>query len=206
MLQINTVTVAALKLLKKLMVHKSLKEFSLAGGTGLALRIGRRISDDLDLFCLNDFSEEQILQDLKSDFSIQLNNISRNTLNLEIDDIKVDILSYKYPLLEEIEIIENIRFLSIKDIAAMKLSAISSRGCKKDFYDLYFILKDYTLNELLEFYKIKFKTDQFYHILKSLVFFDDAELEPDPLLLDKDITWEFVKTTFEKTVNDFIRQ
>ena len=206
MLQINTVTVAALKLLKKLMVHKSLKEFSLAGGTGLALRIGRRISDDLDLFSLNDFSEEQILQDLKSDFNIQLNNISRNTLNLQIDDIKVDILSYKYPLLEKIEIIENIRFLSIKDIAAMKLSAISSRGCKKDFYDLYFILKDYTLNELLEFYKIKFKTDQFYHILKSLVFFDDAELEPDPLLLDKDITWEFVKTTFEKTVNDFIRQ
>lgn len=206
MLQINTVTGAALKLLKKLMAHNSLKEFSLAGGTGLALRIGRRISDDLDLFCLNDFSEEQILQDLKSDFNVQLNNISRNTLNLQIDDIKVDILSYKYPLLEEIEIIENIRFLSIKDIAAMKLSAVSSRGCKKDFYDLYFILKDYTLNELLEFYKIKFKTDQFYHILKSLVFFDDAEIEPDPLLLDKDITWEFVKTTFEKTVNDFIRQ
>lgn len=206
MLQINTVSEAALKLLKKLMAHTSLKEFSLAGGTGLALRIGRRISDDLDLFCLNDFSEEQILQNLKSDFNIQLNNISRNTLNLQIDDIKVDILSYKYPLLEEIEIIENIRFLSIKDIAAMKLSAISSRGCKKDFYDLYFILKDYTLNELLEFYKIKFKTDQFYHILKSLIFFDDAELEPDPRLLDKDITWEFVKTTFEKTVNDFIRQ
>ena len=73
MLQISALTEKSFALLQKLMVCKSLSDFSLAGCTGLALRPGHRISVDLDLFCTGDFYEEQILQQLKSDFNIQLN-------------------------------------------------------------------------------------------------------------------------------------
>ncbi len=44
----------------------------------------------------------------------------------------------------------------IKDIAAMKLSAITGRGTKKDFVDLYFLLRQYELKEILGFYNEKF--------------------------------------------------
>lgn len=206
MLQTNAIAKEAFALLKRLMAHQSLANFSLGGGTGLALRFGHRISVDLDLFCATDFIEEQILQEIKSGFNVQLNNTAKNTLNLVVDTVKVDVLSYKYPLLNKIDVIENIRLLSIEDIAAMKLSAVSSRGSRKDFFDLFFILKNFTMMQLIEFYKQKYQTDQYYHILKSLIYFEDADLEPDVQLVKPDLFWDDVKVFFEKTVNNFIRK
>jgi len=206
MLQIDAAGPNTISLLQDLMSTRILKDFSLAGGTGLALRMGHRISVDLDLFCTKDFTPEQILQELQSDFNIQINNISKNTLNLIINEIKVDVLSYKYPLLKEIEIEQGIRMFSVEDISAMKLSAVSSRGSKKDFYDLYFILKIYSLSQLFEFYKKKYQTDQYYYVLKSLIYFEDAELEPDVQLTKTMHSWNDVKRFFEKTVKEFINQ
>ncbi len=206
MLQTNALTPDTWGLLNRLMAHPSLNDFALAGGTSLALRLGHRISVDLDLFSTKNFSAETLLQELREDFKIDIQNISKNTLNLQIDGIKADILAYKYPLLEDIETIDNIRLFSVPDIAAMKLSAVSARGSKKDFYDLHFLLKQYPLPALLDFYKKKYQTDQYYHILKSLIFFDDAEDEPEPRRLQQTVSWEAIKSRFEKTVRALIEQ
>ena len=86
----------------------------------------------------------------------------------------------------------------------MKLSAVSSRGSKKDFYDIYFLLKKYSVTELLNFYKRKFKTDQYYHIIKSLVFFEDAEEKPNPMLMNSKLTWNDIKSTIENEVRQYL--
>jgi hypothetical protein len=95
-----------------------------------------------------------------------------------------------YPFLE----FEGLKLADERDIAAMKIDAISSRGSKKDFVDLYFLMEKYNLTDLIEFFEKKFKNIKYnkLHILKSITFFDDAENEPVPVMLKK-IGWEDVK-------------
>ena len=90
----------------------------------------------------------------------------------------------------------------IRDIAAMKIDAISTRGAKRDFVDLYFICNSgYQLAELLNFYEKKYGklASNIIHIQKSLVYFDDAELDEMPRML-KEITWKQVKEYFKDEV------
>lgn len=81
---------------------------------------------------------------------------------------------------------------SIEDISAMKLAAITGRGSKKDFINLFFILDCFSLPEILEFYKQKFPDGSVFLVFKSLTYFEDAEIEPMPNML-KEISWGLVK-------------
>jgi len=203
MLQKHAVNPEALNLLERLLSIPELNTFALAGGTGLALQLGHRMSMDLDLFTPIDFVPDLIAGRLRSEFDVELQNASRNTLNLNIDKIKVDLLTFKYPILNPLISVGSLRIYSMEDIGAMKLSALSSRGSKKDFYDLYFILNEYPLADLLNFYREKFETEQEYHIIKSLIYFEDAEDEPEPMLIKKNITWDTLKLELEKIVRDY---
>ena len=86
----------------------------------------------------------------------------------------------------------------------MKLAAITNRGTKKDFIDLFFLLKKYSLSQMLDMYLKKYSDSQLFTVLKSLVYFVDAELDPMPHML-QDVTWEEVKEKIIVSVNDFIK-
>jgi hypothetical protein len=85
----------------------------------------------------------------------------------------------------------------------MKITAISQRGKKRDFIDLYWLslhvqplLK--SIESSMKQYSVRQNQN---HILKSLVFFDDADSDPMPPLLF-DATWEGIKKYFrEETKN-----
>ena len=89
---------------------------------------------------------------------------------------------------------ESVNVAEERDIAAMKIDALSSRGSRKDFVDIYFLLQKYTLSELMGFFEKKYRNIQFnkLHILKSLVFFEDAEVEPMPKMIQI-VGWEEIK-------------
>ena len=170
MLKYETIYPGTLELLKKLMAVSVLDNFYLVGGTALALHLGHRISVDLDLFTNLEFDTQQIIHELGNSISIsKVIGEAKNTLNLVIDNVEVDILRHDYSLLEPTITIDNIRLLSDKDIAAMKLSAIARRGSKKDFYDIYFLLQSYSIDELFVFYKNKYQNHELFYIIKSLL-------------------------------------
>jgi len=81
---------------------------------------------------------------------------------------------------------------STKEIGAMKLSAITNRGTKKDFVDIFFLLKHFQLKQLLAYYKEKYPVGSEFLVLKSLTYFDDAEDEEMPEMLTR-VTWEEIK-------------
>jgi len=87
-----------------------------------------------------------------------------------------------------------------KDIAAMKLSAITNRGTKKDFIDLYYLLKHYSLEQMVSFYTTKYGESSVFMVLKSLTYFDDAELDVSPNVLDRTINWSTIKNTITNEV------
>jgi polyhydroxyalkanoate synthesis regulator protein len=84
--------------------------------------------------------------------------------------------------------------LSIVDIAAMKLNAIAGRGSKKDFIDLYFLLQEFSLREILSFYGQKYHDGSLFMVEKSLTYFEDADLQLEPQMY-KDFNWETCKKT-----------
>ena len=207
MLQTQSGYPATLELLKRLMVFKPLANFNLVGGTALALQFGHRISIDLDFFSEVSFDADTLKRAIIEEFddeNIVWNSVKDYTLLLKINNIKVDILHYPYRLIDSILVEDGIRMLSPKDIAAMKLSAVSKRGAKKDFFDIYELLQQqYSLDDMFEFYKQKFKNQELSFIARSLLYFEDAEVEEDPIMIKKH-TWEQVKIAIKKAVNKYI--
>ncbi len=195
MLQPRTVEPGTLGLLKQLMGLSQLDSFYLVGGTALALQIGHRVSIDLDLFSEAPFDKADILNLLTDNFeNVLLESEGTSMLITSINEIKVDFVKMAYPILFPCLDVEGVRMLDIRDIAPMKLKAIVQRGSKKDFYDIFFLLDYLTLKEILDMFKLKFKQDEIFHVIKSLVYFDDAEQYPDPLVFDKTVSWELVKS------------
>ncbi|NCA93844.1 MAG: hypothetical protein EOM84_01565 [Sphingobacteriia bacterium] len=169
-------------------------QFYLAGGTALAIQLGHRKSIDLDFFSRDDFSIEKLKKELSSLGEFVVIDQDQGTLNASLDGVKVSFLRYDYIRLYPYIAFENINLADERDIAAMKIDAASSRGSKKDFIDLYFLLQKYSLAELIGFFEKKFADIKYnkMHIFKSLVYFSDAEDEPMPIMLT-DVSWQKVK-------------
>jgi predicted nucleotidyltransferase component of viral defense system len=198
MLYTRTVEPRTFELLKKLMDLEVLKDFYLVGGTALALQKGHRFSVDLDLFTPNSFDNEKLIEILNKTFeSFILKSEGNQLVFAEIDNIKVDLVKMNYPILYESTLNENIRMLHINDIAPMKLKAIVQRGSKKDFFDIYYILQEMSLNTLIELYKKKFSQNEIFHVIKSLSYFEDAENDFNPLVFDSNVDWNLVKETLK---------
>lgn len=203
MLYTNTIYPETLDLLNKIMLFPELGNFALAGGTSLALQIGHRISYDLDFFGNQEIIKDEIFDLLTNCGKIKLISQSTNILIFEINNIKIDFINYRYPLIKPLILEKNLRLYSIEDICAMKLAAIAGRGKKRDFIDTYFLLKSYTLNQMLDFYKTKFNDGSEFLVLKSLVYFDDAEIDLD-LNMNIPIDWIEIKNKICKEVKNLI--
>lgn len=200
MLQYQTVEPATLELIKKLQSLDELQNARLVGGTALALQIGHRKSVDIDLFMSNTVDVNDLLAAIQTVTNdVVLLSSSRTMRFLRVNNVKVDVVTYPYKWIDEPVIEDGIRLASMKDIAAMKISAITNRGTKKDFIDLYFLLQHLTFQEIIELYKTKYPDAIMFTTLKSLVYFDDAEPEPMPYML-KDVSWGQIKSTISKLV------
>jgi hypothetical protein len=203
MLYYKTVDSGVLKLINELMSLQVFDDLRLVGGTSLALQIGHRQSVDIDLFGKLTDDEFLINENLKKIGSFTLLKKSENKNVFLLENIKVDIVNYPYHWLEKEIIIDNIRMAGKKDIAAMKLAAVTGRGSKKDFIDIYFLLKEYELSELLQFYNSKYPEASEIIVLKSLTYFDDAEEEAFPRMFIP-VDWENVKTEIIKAVKEYM--
>jgi predicted nucleotidyltransferase component of viral defense system len=204
---INTVKPKTYHLLKKLMQIPELAEFVLVGGTNLSLKFGHRISVDLDLFTNKPFEREEVFSGIIKSLPQTLKLDERKqTIWLNIDGIKVDVILHEYPYLRLIENIDGVRFMSIEDIIPMKLEAMATRGVKKDFWDIAELLNHYSLQQMVDFYQEKYPQSDVGHVLLSMTYFDDAELQKDNPEDLKGITWEHVKNIMKKTIENYTRQ
>lgn len=191
-----------LKIFKLLSQNKLFKDFYLAGGTALALQLGHRQSIDLDWFCAQEFSLVQIKAQLSELGKFKINSEDKGTLHAVLNGVRVSLLFYPYSLLFPKVKFQTGHLADWREIACMKINAISSRGSKKDFIDLYFILKQISLAKLLDLFDKKYKGVNYnrLHILKSLVYFKQADKEPRPIMLEK-VSWLNIKKSIQQTVN-----
>lgn len=192
MLHTQTINPTLFRILEKLMKLDAFNGLNLVGGTSLALQIGHRESIDIDLFGNIDFDHEKLIPFLENIGNVKTLSTSRHINIFTIDGIKVDFVNYKYPFIRDIKIEHGLRLASIEDIAAMKINAIIGRGSKKDFIDLFFLLKSFSFDEIFRFYEEKFDDSNILIARKSVIYFEDAETEQSPKIFI-DVSWETIK-------------
>lgn len=176
----------------------------LAGGTALALQAGHRQSVDLDFFTKEkNFDGSEFLANFLGNDSWETTIDKENTIYGVLLGAKVSFIAYPLFIPKQDFIPYGaIKILHSLDVAVMKIIAISQRGRKRDFFDLYWCAKNIeNLEDLVKRLKVQYPTvaHDYHHILKSLVYFEDAESDPDPELNFK-VSWEEVKQFFEKEV------
>lgn len=186
------------------------KDFYLAGGTALALQIGHRISIDFDFFTEANFSTEDLYEQIHTIFGqVPRTQESSRTLAVIVhDDVRLSFIGYRYPLLAPCVEIEYLRLASMADIGCMKLNAIVSRAELKDYADLYFILKQRSLQDLLADLAKKIPSLDQNLVLKALVSFTDVSSEPIAFVSENEVTFAAIQQTIieqVKTVSVGIR-
>ncbi|MEO8761752.1 MAG: nucleotidyl transferase AbiEii/AbiGii toxin family protein [Bacteroidia bacterium] len=196
MLQLDAVPAGTMDILEIIANQPCLKDFYLVGGTSLALQIGHRLSVDLDFFT----SDKKNITDIESELlfldGFKLSSKNNYALFAEFKGVKVDILNYPYKFISEPIKHNGITLCNKEDICAMKLKTAMNRGAKKDFYDIYFLLQEYTLTQMFELFEKKYTNIEPNAIIRSLTYFEDAEESETPVLLKEvSLTWEKVKQT-----------
>jgi hypothetical protein len=131
-------------------------DFNIGGGTNLALKYNHRESTDIDLFSkdrisslsFKKFKEHLLVEYAQFNPVVKINNLDDELytwMQVQTNVTKIDFIQ-NLPLNYEVEINEEgIRFISDRDIFSLKLSSASSRGSRKDYYDLFLLSKMYSL-------------------------------------------------------------
>lgn len=182
--------------------------FYLAGGTAIALHLGHRHSYDLDFFSPAPFDKGDPRRFLSHLGRLAVEQEDEGTFLGTLNDVRISFFIYPYRLLASPVLFGTVRIAAPKDLVVMKLDAIAARGKKRDFIDLYFMCRDFLpLREMLPLIEQKYEGVKynFTHLLKSLVYFEDAEADPMPEML-KPVSWPDVRCFFEQEAQTLFQQ
>ena len=201
MLYKATVEKGTLDLIKQLCTDEKIKDFTLVGGTALALQIGHRISVDIDLFARSEFDSGKLAAYLKKNYNAEIVNSFNNTVFSFIGNIKVDMLTHPYDWLQTSRAIENIRMASLDDIAAMKVHAIVNSGARmRDFADIAFLLEHRTLGQILKAYTDKYPLASAEIARLGLLYYDEISKKTDINYTDRAFTWAEIENRIKEAV------
>jgi predicted nucleotidyltransferase component of viral defense system len=166
--------------------------FYLAGGTGLAIHLGHRISVDLDFFC------EEVDAVNPSERASLRKALDGPTLNITFDKDATFVATWRnvgvsffrlnqYPLVTPTVDLKGVRLASVAEIGAMKLAAVIDRGTRKDLIDLYFVLQHVALDEVFGVAAKKYPRVRTFatSAVRGLAYFEDAQALPMPRMIDK---------------------
>jgi len=182
------------------------RDFYLAGGTAIALYLGHRRSEDFDWFITDRLADPlRLAGEIREEgIPFETGQVARGTLYGTVDGVRVSFLEFRYPLLDPLVpwTEYGCRLAGLRDLACMKLAAITQRGSRKDFVDLYALGEaGQTLPEMLAWYREKFSIEDIGHVLYALAYFDDAEAERMPEMI-WNTSWNRMKQTIEGWVRN----
>lgn len=182
-------------------------DFTLCGGTGLALLWGHRISNDFDLF-----SQKPIhpffLQKITPLFICK--KISVNTEDeltfFDRNDVKVTFLFYPFKPLHNDVYYDGVRIGSESDLIANKAYTLGRRVEIRDYIDIYEALKKYSLLQIIQGAKDKFKSgfDE-KSFLGQLSYFEGLNFD-DSVYIKYGVQTDIFKKTLHDSAKKYLDQ
>lgn len=170
----------------------------LAGGTGLALQLGHRISEDFDFFRTRDVDTAALFDRLREVATCETLYSDEHTLTVLVDGVKLSFFQVRDPFLFPATPFSFFGVADLRDIGLMKLLAVTNRGSRKDFVDLFTLLQTGpSLSDYLQLLPRKYGPGRLnpYQVATSLTYFEDAEAEPLPRMLEP-FEWSACKEFF----------
>ena len=173
----EAITLEAKKIFNKL---NHFPHFYLAGGTGLALQLGHRISIDFDFFWEKNIPKELLpkLRRVFKDSKIEVVVKHSEQLTVEIEGISISFVKYAFPVISKFIKYQGVKILPALEIAVMKAYALGQRATLKDYVDLYFIFKEKigTLEEIVTLSEKKYGQEFNPRLfLEQLIYLEDIE-------------------------------
>jgi hypothetical protein len=133
------------------MISQFKREFYLVGGTAIALQIGHRRSIDFDLFKQSSLNVTRTLKKLNAaKIPYTVTRRVSEQVNLVMNAVKITFFQYPYAIEANVDFEKKIRMPDLLALAAMKAYALGRRAKWKDYVDLYFLLKIYTLDQIVQ--------------------------------------------------------
>jgi len=186
-------------------------EFYLGGGTALALQLGHRTSVDFDFYAPRKFDNQQMAQTINRLFpgTDITPEQPENTLRLDVMGTEVSAFYYPYPLLEPLVDYGSVSLASLTDIAAMKTAAVVQRARQRDFYDIYYLIKELGMEKIITatYQKFPWYEENNVVVFTSLTYFTDADndLEAERVkVFDRNVTWEMVKKRVKEETQKYV--
>ncbi|HXY53624.1 MAG TPA: nucleotidyl transferase AbiEii/AbiGii toxin family protein [Nitrospirota bacterium] len=183
------------------------KGFVLAGGTAIALFLGHRLSVDFDFFTTRNFRPDRLHLAISGlGLETMVLQEEPGTLTLSADGVKVSFFHYPYAFLDVTSKLYGVKVAGLVDIASMKLMAMMQRGAKRDYVDLYWILQNMPFSKIAENMVKRYGSNRVNPLVigKALVFFRDADADPDPEFLGKRVAWAKIKKYLVDHVQQFV--
>jgi hypothetical protein len=183
-----------------------LRGWVLAGGTGLALQIGHRRSEDFDFFRVTEAALPELHARVRALCACETLREGPRDLTLLAQGVKISFFVVTEPFLHPTRPYRSFAVADSREIALMKLVAISGRGSRKDFVDLFFLIRGgFSLESLFAELPRKYGEGRAnaYHVLRSLTYFDDAEGEPELEVLEP-FDWEECKRFFVREASAIV--
>lgn len=188
--------------------HQSfIEQFYLAGGTAIALYFGHRQSQDLDFFTSDSFNPDILMRQLMEFGKWQTTKHLPDTLVGELNKAKLSFFKIPDKPIRTLIHIDSLRIADLLDLALMKIMAISDRGTKRDFIDMYVLCHRFMpLDDLMEKLSEKYGSWSYNltHILLSIGYFEDAEKDEPPPMFEQ-LPWKDIKTFFHKESERLIK-
>ncbi len=196
------------KLLKNITATVSIPNYYMIDGTALSLQLGLRESYDFDFCVKEQFNNEILLHELQTLGEMEVKQNQKGTCDVILNGVQVSFFYYPNPVIKKFtktEQMPKLNMASILDIAVMKIVAIGGRGAKKDFFDLYNIIKkdNVTIDELAKGLMQKCGENINYaNTIMGLSYFEDAEQEILPKTF-VEYDWKEIKKFFIKIQSEF---
>lgn len=199
------------ELLEKIIEKVSIGDFYMIGGTALSLQLGLRESFDFDFCVPTVFNNELLIEELKTIGEVEVKQNQKGTCDIILDGVQISFFYYPNLLINELvktDEMPKLRLASIIDIAVMKVIAIGGRGARKDFFDLYNIMKkcEISCKQLAEGVIKKYGNNiNYLNVIMGLSYFEDAEEEILPKTF-VEYDWDKIKEFFIELQKQFQTQ
>jgi hypothetical protein len=151
---IQELTENTLRVFREISIFPFIQEYTLIGGTALALQIHHRKSEDLD-FCIwsKNLKKDKptidwplIEKELASIGKITTRDVlGFDQVNFNVDKVRISFIAKQLnltPVKQRIPLINNICAADIGAIGAMKIELILRRSEFKDYYDIYSTIQE----------------------------------------------------------------
>jgi predicted nucleotidyltransferase component of viral defense system len=175
----------------------------LVGGSALALHLCHRKSEDLDFFTYDDsFNKKEIFDYIQNFENKEVLHQSNEQIDVLLDGVKVTFFNARWEFLKP-QKIKKFNLSSLESIAAMKVNVMFLRATYRDYYDLYFLVKEkMSLKEIFEHSKNIVEGINFKLFAIALLYIDDIEDDNIEYLKPKEsITKEEIRDFFQNRLN-----